>query len=195
MRSLALLAAASAIALTGAVAYAQPSPPPAGGAGPGAGPRSTMTRSDFDALTDARIAGIKAGLKLTTEQQALWTPVEQALRDMATTRAQRFEDMRQRREARQAGPRERPDMMQMLEQRSEWASQSADSLKAMATAMKPFWASLNDQQKKLLPILMRPEGGGPRRSRDHGRMGGMMQHQSGPMGQGGGQQNPAPSPQ
>jgi hypothetical protein len=56
-----------------------------------------MTSEDFSSLTDARIAGIQAGLKLTAEQQQLWAPVEQALRGMAATRTQRFEERRERR--------------------------------------------------------------------------------------------------
>jgi hypothetical protein len=150
-----------------------------------------MTRADFDALTDARIAAIKAGLKLSAGQEGLWAPVEKALRDQSADRAQNFERMRERRDARrQGGPRERPDMMQMLERRSEWTSQRADNLKALTDAMKPFWASLNDQQKKLLPILMRPEGGGPRHWHRHG-------DRRGPGGPGGprpGPQAPAPQP-
>jgi len=166
MRTFSLVAAAAVVALSGAIAHAQPAPPPAG-RGPDA--RAPMTRADFDALTDARVAGIKAGLKLSPEQDGLWAPVEKALRDQAAGRARAFDQMRERREARrQGGPRERPDLMQMLERRSEFTSQRAEDLKALTDAMKPFWASLNDQQKKLLPILMRPQGGG----RDWHRRGG-----------------------
>ena len=163
MNPFAVLTAASAIALASAVAYAQPAPStPTGDQARGA---PMMTRADLDSLTDARIAGIQAGLKLTADQQKLWPPVEQALRDQAAGRAQRMEEFRARRGER----RERPDMMTMLERRSAFETQQADGLKKLTDALKPLWASLDDNQKKLLPILMRPAAG----SR-------MRQHRSGP---------------
>ncbi len=55
-----------------------------------------MTRADFNSLTDARIAAIQAGLKLTPEQQKLWAPVEQALRANSADRADRMEQRRER---------------------------------------------------------------------------------------------------
>ena len=156
MKTFALISAASALIVAGTVAYAQPAPPPAGGPG-GPAARAPMTRADFDSLTDARIAAIQAGLKLTPDQQKLWAPVEQALRANAASRAERMEQWRQR-----GQNTTRPDFMQRLDQRSEWASKNAASATTLATAMKPFWTSLDDRQKRLLPILMRPEAG-PRR--------------------------------
>jgi zinc resistance-associated protein len=162
MKIFAILSAASALAIASTVAYAQPAPPagdPAAG-----GQRGRMTRADFESLTDARIAAIQAGLKLTPDQQKLWGPVEQAVRAMATSRAQRMEERRER------GARtERPDLMQRLEQRSAVATKNAESLNGLSTAMKPFWASLDDRQKRLLPILMRSGEGMRRHSfRDRG---------------------------
>ena len=113
-----------------------------------------MTRADFDSLTDARIAAIQAGLKLTPDQQKLWGPVEQALRANSAGRAERMEQRRER------GPAaSRPDFMQRLEQRADLSSKAAASATSLSTAMKPLWASLDDSQKRLLPILMRPAGG------------------------------------
>src|ERR1700757_3624890 len=47
---------------------------------------SRFSEQDFQAFTDARVAAIKAGLKLTPEQEKNWPPVEQAIRDLAKTR-------------------------------------------------------------------------------------------------------------
>src|SRR5712664_340836 len=44
---------------------------------------------DRAALTDARIAAVKTGLKLTPEQEKLWPPVEAAVRDLAKLRIDR----------------------------------------------------------------------------------------------------------
>jgi hypothetical protein len=172
MRTLATLAAASVLTLAGA-ALAQTTPPPAPQSQPQAQDQTTqrparprLTRADMDALTDARMAAIQAGLKLTPEQQRLWTPVEQALRVMATARATRFEEARQRLDQRRQGAQGQqgaqptpPDLAQRLEQGSERATQAAQRLAALSTAVKPFWASLSDDQKRILPMLMRREGG------------------------------------
>lgn len=176
MKTFALVSAASALIIAGTVAYAQPAPPPAGSPGPR--DRAPMTRADLDSLTDARIAAIQAGLKLTPAQQALWAPVEQALRASAASRAELMEKRRERDPS-----AARPDFMQRLEQRSEWASKNAASATGLATAMKPFWASLDDRQKRLLPILMRPASGmrgHHARSRGDHRQHGMKQGQRAP---------------
>jgi hypothetical protein len=171
------------MAISGVAAIAQPAPQDAGPRGPRA---ERWTQEDRQALTDARVASIKAGLKLTPEQETLWAPVEKAIRDRAAARAEEMQERRTRMQERRAsGERpQRPDMMQMLERRSEWASKAASGLQEMTTAMKPFWASLNDQQKKLLPVLMRPDGE-PRGRREqradrrgHGGRGGPSHHQA-----------------
>jgi len=75
------------------LAIAQP-----GAKGPGPG----ITAEDTAALTDARIAGLKAGLKLTTEQEKHWPAAETAIREMAAERAEKRAQRREmRREARQ----------------------------------------------------------------------------------------------
>ena len=184
MKALATLSAASILTLVGAAAVAQqaaspatpPSPPaspPASAAPAGRGPvtgpegRGPTTRADMDALTDARMAGIPAGLKLTDEQRRLWGPVEQALRAQATERAERREAHRRRLgERREPGgerpaagterpSRDRPDFMERIERQSATMSAEAGRLQSLAAAMKPFWASLDERQKRLLPRLVR----------------------------------------
>ncbi|HEX2137806.1 MAG TPA: Spy/CpxP family protein refolding chaperone [Microvirga sp.] len=193
MNILKILAGASLLALVGAAASAQTAAPPPGASappsqtapGPDQSPRAGgLSRADLDALTDARIAGILAGLKLTPEQQPLWTPVEQALRARAAERAERVAErrrlMQERRE--QRGRREPElDITQRFEQQAEdaarrarQAADRAEALRALATAIKPFYASLNDNQKRLLPVLMREgRGFGPRMRGHHERRHGM----------------------
>jgi hypothetical protein len=172
MKAIATMTAASILALAGAAAFAQvtpPAPPPAPTPGqpapPSAAPvpapdqpprRPSLSRAEIDALTDARIAGIQAGLKLTAEQQRLWGPVEQALRATAAERATRMEERRARlEERRQQGAQQPTDLMQRLEQQSERVKERSDRLQSFVSALKPFWASLDDGQKRLLPVLIR----------------------------------------
>ena len=148
MRTLATLAFA---ALLAGPALAQPGPgnPDPFGDGP--------SQADIDSLVDARIAAIQAGLKLDPEQQRLWPPVEQAIRAFAAERMSRREE---RREGRLDPP---ADFMERLDRRNERLSRRAETHRALTTAMRPFWASLSERQKRLLPVLMRPAAGMGRR--------------------------------
>src|SRR5215472_3884217 len=81
-----VLAATAAVAITGSsILYAQQS-------GPGAdGLRHWRpSADDVNAFTDARVAALKAGLKLTVDQEKNWPAFEQAYRDMAKQRAERM---------------------------------------------------------------------------------------------------------
>src|SRR5712691_9383791 len=100
-----LLAGTTAIAIAGSsVAFAQqPSPqaPQAPQAGAEGRQHWRPSEQDVNAFTDARIAAIKAGLKLTPDQEKNWPGVEQAIRDLAKDRYER------RNEPRPADPIER----------------------------------------------------------------------------------------
>src|ERR1700760_439537 len=48
-----------------------------------------LSPEDRAAFTDARIAAVHAGLKLTPDQEKLWPPVEAAVRDFAKLRMDR----------------------------------------------------------------------------------------------------------
>src|SRR5690349_18128090 len=89
-----------ALMLAGAgAALAQSAQP----AAPRESARPQISTEDRAAFTDARIAGLKAGLKLTAEQEKNWPVVEAALRDLAKQRADRAHARAERREARRAG--------------------------------------------------------------------------------------------
>jgi hypothetical protein len=169
MRKVALVTLLAAGTALGSYAFAQTGPGPAPQAPPsGDGsvqplpqaarpqrPWQQLTRADFDALTDARVAAIQAGLRLNPEQQKLWPPLELAIRAMANDRAARMERMR-------SGERPTPpgDLMERLDRRAERVSQRAQRVTALQSALKPLWATFDENQKRLLPILMRQSGGG-----------------------------------
>lgn len=196
MKTFATLAAVSVLALAGVAAHAQTQPPaapqtqgatPAPDARPAPdrdrrGPR--FSRADQQALVDARIAAIQAGLKLSADQQRLWAPVEQALRTQANQRITRMEERRSEMERRRAGgaqtPPAEPDLMERLDRRATRATENAEQLRTFAGAMKPFWGALDENQKRLLPVLMRTAMSGERGRRwggnDHRRGGHDRQH-------------------
>jgi|HigsolmetaGSP11D_1036233.scaffolds.fasta_scaffold02545_12 Domain of Unknown Function (DUF1520). len=122
------------------------------------------------ALVDAKMAAIKAGLKLSDAQQVLWEPVERELRKQSERRAEvmkeieaRFKEAREKIAEGGKDKRKRPDFLEALERRAEFAASHAESAKALLDAVKPLWATMTDEQKTLFPILMHfgdmPEAG------------------------------------
>jgi zinc resistance-associated protein len=100
---------------------------------------------DISAFTDARIAALKAGLRLTPDQEKNWPAFESAVRDMAKARAERWA-MRQR---------EQPsaDPVDWLEQRADALGKAAAGLKKLADAEGPLYKSLDDAQKHRFEFL------------------------------------------
>jgi hypothetical protein len=109
------------------------------------GPDWHPTAEDMSAFTDARIAALKAGLRLTPDQEKNWPAYESAVRDMAKLRAERWA-MRQT---------ERPsaDPVEWLERRADALGKVATSLKKLADAEGPLYKSLDDAQKHRFEFL------------------------------------------
>ena len=95
------------------------------------GPHWQPSAEDISAFMDARIAALKAGLRLTPDQEKNWPAFESAVRDMAKARAQRWA-MRQH---------EQPpaDPVERLQQHAEVLSNSAAGLKKLADAEGPLY--------------------------------------------------------
>jgi hypothetical protein len=129
-------------------------------------PRMQRMIENQSVLLDAHLAGMKAGLKLTAEQEKDWPAFESAIRDAAKARA---ESQRMMRERMSGGGRLSPlDHMAMMSERLE--KMSAE-LKMVADAGKPLYASLDDSQKRHFGPLLRdflPRG---RREDGHMRQG------------------------
>jgi len=184
MKTMIIAAGVAATLALGAAAIAQPAPggprgpnAESGPRGPGGEGRGWMRMSPEDraAMTDARIAGLKAMLRLTPEQERHWPALETALREAATQRSQRMtERMERRREMRENRDAARPDPVQRLRMMADRMGENAATMKKLADAAGPLYASLDDAQKRRVDRLMQRGGrmmmgggwGG------HGRMGG-----------------------
>lgn len=138
-----LLVAATAIALTfpglSHVAFAEPTEHG----------RHQFSPEDFSAFADAKIAGLKAGLKLTAAQEKNWPALEAALRDAAKARAacaaeakEKFKD------------HERLDVIEGLKLRSKALAARSTELDKVADAAKPLYDSLDDGQKRRFRVLL-----------------------------------------
>lgn len=123
-------------------------------------------------MLDGKIAGAKAALRLTPEQEKLWPAVEQAVRDGAAKRMKTRGEMRAKMdELRKTG--KRPDMLEMLETGSQRTADWSADLKRFAEVLRPLYGTLSDEQKQVLGQSLRPMRMG---HGDHGgwrgRMGG-----------------------
>ena len=181
-----LLAGTTALAIAGTTfAYAQG---PGGGRGHERGQHARMSAEDIAAFGDARIAAIRAGLKLTPEQEKNWPAVEAALRDMAKQRSERF--------AARASADKPADPIERLSARADAMTQQGATLKKLADAAGPLYKTLDDGQKKRLMVLAKLGGrdGHGMRGRHHGGPG---KHHGGPRGERGpmGPDGPAGRPQ
>ena len=158
--------------LAGLPAHAQPAPPQT--PPPPAAQqqnRPQLSPTDRAAMVDAHIAAIHAGLRLTPDQEKLWPAVESAARDGM----KKLSDLREKTRA-AARP---ADPIEGMSRMAEAALARGEALKKISDAAKPLYASLTDEQKHRLPLLMH---GGRREGRG---MGDMMRNMMGDRGPGG----------
>ncbi len=114
---------------------------------------------DREAMLDARLAGLKAGLQLTPDQEKLWGPFEAAVRDFAQMHMTRMQGMMERAEkmgededgAGKEGPAMSP--IDRLDRIATRLTTAGAALKGIADAAKPLYASLDDQQKRRFGFL------------------------------------------
>lgn len=120
-------------------------------------------------LLEGRIAGAKAALKLDESQAKLFAPVEEQIRTNFAARQKKMEEWRAARDARRAaapqappapGAKEqppaepRPSLADRFDRMSKFMSERADRMKTFSAAFKPFYDSLNDEQKAVAGMLL-----------------------------------------
>ena len=172
----------TALVLSAGVLSAKAAPMDQGSA-PMAMERMQHWAADHQALSDAKLAGLKAGLKLTPDQEKLWEPFEAAVRDAAKTRMEHMREMMDRMRGMMGEDAERRSPVDHLEMMAAHLSEAASALTKIADTAKPFYASLDDSQKRIFgwlgrELLMMGHG-----HRGMGMMGdegmGMMRHDMG----------------
>ena len=192
-RSLTTVAASMfAIAtVAGALAQAMNPPGPPGPPPPPPPPWMQHWEAYREAMLDAKLAGLKAGLRLTPDQEKLWGPFESAIRDVAKMRMAHMQDMMERMaRMRQMGEMgmgmgmeegEAMSPVERLERMASHLTQAGAALQKVADAAKPLYASLDEEQRRMFGFLARemmmmghgPGGMGPW---SHGGMGPLGHH-------------------
>jgi zinc resistance-associated protein len=114
---------------------------------------------DMRAFGEARLAALKAGLMLTSEQARNWPAHEQAARDFGKLRMDRRIAMRS------AQPS--PDPVERLRRRATAMSDTGAALKKLADATEPLYNSLDENQKHRFAMLNRLTGSGRDHFRNH----------------------------
>ena len=112
--------------------------------------RDSMNSQDRAAFLDARIAAVRAGLKLTPDQEKNWPAVETAVRDLVKIR----DDQREARRA-AGNADQRPDPVERLRSQADSMGALAAGMKRVAEAADPLYKSLDDGQKRRLAMLTR----------------------------------------
>ena len=135
--AVAALGGGSIFALSAAAAPGDPPPPPGD------------AREVGGFMLDAHLAGMKAALKLTPDQEKNWTAFEAAVRDAAQAR---HDAMRAMREA--ARGDERPSPIERMNAMADHLAKTSAEIKAIAGAAKPLYDSLGDGQRRHFGPLM-----------------------------------------
>jgi zinc resistance-associated protein len=160
-----VVVASAALAIAGtSFVYAQRFGGPDGPGGMRGFDRFRPSADDLSAFVDARIAAMKAGLRLMPEQEKNWPAFENAYRNLAKMRTDRMTAMRD-------GAQQPPaDLPERLQRRADAMSNGAAAFKQVADATVPLYRSLDDAQKRRFTVLariLRPmqgrHGGGPER--------------------------------
>ena len=114
-----------------------------------------MNPEDRAAFVDARIASVKAGLKLTPDQEKLWPAVESSVRDFAKLRIDRANARMEERKARENDTQGNTPVnpVDRLQKRADNMAATAAALKKIAGAADPLYKTLDDGQKRRLAVL------------------------------------------
>jgi LTXXQ motif family protein len=106
--------------------------------------------TDRETMLEAKLAGMKAGLGLTADQEKLWGPFESAVKDADKSRMDSVGAM-----MRMHAQGDRMSPVDRLEAMSDRLSQGATNVKKIADAAKPLYDSLDESQKHKFGMLGR----------------------------------------
>jgi zinc resistance-associated protein len=143
---IALVSTGIVLAASNGLAGQPPLPTNVPAANPAGTEKHVFSPADRAAFLDARIAALHAGLTLSPDQEKLWPAVETAVRTAANNamaRRQKFKDA--------PAP---ASLIDRLRRRGENAVARGQNLEAIADAAAPLYATLSEDQKQRLPVLL-----------------------------------------
>ena len=119
--------------------------------------RAEMTANQLVDQSDARTAQLKVALHLTPDQEKNWGGFESAMQDLGKKRADRMIAMRDERlkdskassDSKDSKQQVSVDVLDHINRRADLQIARSNDWKKLADAAKPFYASLDEQQKQL----------------------------------------------
>jgi hypothetical protein len=109
-----------------------------------------LSADQLAAFTDARIAALKAGLRLTPAQEKNWPAFESTLRDIAKQRAEREVEWLEKAKEHH----EKRDLIEGFKIGAKHLSARGAELEKIADAAKPLYDSLDEAQKHRFGVLL-----------------------------------------
>jgi hypothetical protein len=146
--------------------------------------RDPPSASQIADRVDARIAKLKADLRLSDDQSRNWGSVQTALHDIGVNRANRYFQRDQRTDGRDANaprdansppprdanappPRDandrdrdrgrEPDAMDRMRREADYLTERANDLRKLADATSPLYGSLDDGQRRRFMEFLRKD--------------------------------------
>lgn len=168
MKATLVSACLAAFASTAALAQTPPPPKPQATR---SGPMEHRPFTKPSERIEARLAYQKTALKITPAQEAQWKAYADFSRKQARDMEQRFEKMRQDRQARRGdGQRpQRPNAIERMERQQAFMAQAAKHLNERIAVQKPLYAALSPEQQKVADQVLNPRGGRGMGQGRHGR--------------------------
>jgi len=120
------------------------------------------TVNQLTAVDDARIARLKADLRLTPEQEGYWGKLESALKDISKSRADRIiARWNEERDARDKGAEDKRAQpltpIERMRRAAENMNLQAADLKSVADAAEPLYGKLDERQRRMLDGSLREQ--------------------------------------
>jgi len=109
-----------------------------------------LSAEQLAAFSDARIAALKAVLKLTPAQEKNWPALEAVLRDIGKDRAARAVEWREKAKEHH----EKRDLIEGFRLAAKHLSARSAELEKIADAAKPLYDGLDDAQKYRFGVLL-----------------------------------------
>jgi hypothetical protein len=110
-----------------------------------------FSQEDKEAFLDARIASLKAGLKLSPAQEKNWPALENALRTYEKAKKDQTEEWRKAAHE----EHQHKDLIDHLQKKAQYLSAYAAETSKLAEAAKPLYESLDESQKHRFGVLLR----------------------------------------
>lgn len=98
---------------------------------------------------EGRVAFLKAELKITSSQEAAWRAVEKVMRENAAELGKLREELIASKDKSQSAA-------ERLDRRARFAETRAKEIAAFASAFKPLYDQLSDDQRKAADALFQP---------------------------------------